>query len=56
MAPIDGPTLDFRNFRSGRGVATNYIAPSDSESFTRSFGLQFDHPAGFAGNAALPAG
>ena len=22
---IDGPTLDFRNFRSGRGVATNYI-------------------------------
>ena len=51
---IDGPTLDFRNFRSGRGVATNYIAPSDSESFTRSFGLQFDHPDGFAGNAAFP--
>ena len=25
---IDGPTLDFRNFRSGRGVATNYIAPT----------------------------
>ena len=22
---INGPTLDFRNFRSGRGVATNYI-------------------------------
>ncbi len=48
---IEGPTLDFRNFRSGRGVATNYIAASDSESFTRSFGLQFDHPDGFAGNA-----
>ncbi len=48
---IDGPTLDFRNFRSGRGVATNYIAPTDSASFTQSFGLQFDHPAGFAGNA-----
>ena len=26
---IQGPTLDFRNFRSGRGVATNYIAPAD---------------------------
>ena len=51
---IDGPTLDFRNFRSGRGVATNYIAPTDSEAFTRSFGLQFDHPAGFAGNAPFP--
>ena len=24
-ASINGPTLDFRNFRSGRGVATNYI-------------------------------
>src|SRR3954470_8714907 len=51
---INGPTLDFRNFRSGRGVATNYIAPSDNEAFTRSFGLQFDHPTGFAGNAAFP--
>ncbi|HEX6027110.1 MAG TPA: 5'-nucleotidase C-terminal domain-containing protein [Solirubrobacter sp.] len=53
-AVIDGPTLDFRNFRSGRGVVTNYIATEDSESFTRSFGLQFDHPAGFAGNAPFP--
>src|SRR4051794_15310885 len=51
---INGPTLDFRNFRSGRGVATNYVAPSDNEAFTRSFGLQFDHPAGFAGNAPFP--
>ena len=51
---INGPTLDFRNFRSGRGVATNYIAPEDSEFFTRSFGLQFDHPTGFAGNAPFP--
>ena len=48
---IAGPTLDYRNFRSGRGVATNYIAPNDSASFTASFGLQFDHPAGFAGQA-----
>jgi 2',3'-cyclic-nucleotide 2'-phosphodiesterase (5'-nucleotidase family) len=51
---IDGPTLDFRNFRSGRGVATNYISPSDSASFTASFGLQFDHPDGFAGQAPFP--
>src|SRR3954471_23256901 len=51
---IKWPTLDFRNFRSGRGVATNYISPTDNEAFTRSFGLQFDHPTGFAGNAAFP--
>jgi Type I phosphodiesterase / nucleotide pyrophosphatase len=51
---IDGPTIDFRNFRSGRGVATNYIAPTDSAAFTQSFGLQFDHPAGFANNAPFP--
>lgn len=51
---INGPTIDFRTFLSGRGVATNYIAPTDNEAFTRSFGLQFDHPAGFAGNAPFP--
>src|SRR3712207_3605299 len=34
---IDGPTLGFRVFRSGRGVATNYISPTDSPSFTASF-------------------
>jgi type I phosphodiesterase/nucleotide pyrophosphatase len=49
-----GPTLDFRNFRSGRGVATNYISPADSATFTTAFGLQFDHPEGFAGQAAFP--
>jgi 2',3'-cyclic-nucleotide 2'-phosphodiesterase (5'-nucleotidase family) len=49
-ASIKGPTIDFRGLFSGRGVATNYIAPTDDEAFTRSFGLQFDHPAGFAGN------
>ncbi len=51
---IDGPTLDFRNFRSGRGVATNYISASDSASFTQAFGLQFDHPDGFAGRDPFP--
>jgi 2',3'-cyclic-nucleotide 2'-phosphodiesterase (5'-nucleotidase family) len=52
---IDGPTVDFRAFFSGRGVATNYIAPTDDAGFTASFGLQFDHPAGFAGNAPFAA-
>jgi 2',3'-cyclic-nucleotide 2'-phosphodiesterase (5'-nucleotidase family) len=45
---IAGPTLDFRDFRSGRGVATNYVSPADSAAFVTSFGLQFDHPDGFA--------
>ncbi|MGZ8605563.1 MAG: 5'-nucleotidase C-terminal domain-containing protein [Actinomycetota bacterium] len=49
-----GPTVDFRTFLSGRGVATNYIAPTDDPAFTASFGLQFDHPAGFAGQAPFP--
>ena len=44
---IQGPAVDFRTFLSGRGVATNYIyiSPTDDAAF----GLQFDHPAGFAG-------
>ena len=48
---INGPTVDFRSFLSGRGVATNYIGATDDAAFTASFGLQFDHPAGFAGQA-----
>jgi len=51
---IDGPTIDFRRFLSGRGVATNYIAPTDDVAFTRSFGLQFDHPDGFAEQTPFP--
>ncbi|HEX6660103.1 MAG TPA: metallophosphoesterase, partial [Ilumatobacter sp.] len=35
-------------------VATNYISPSDSPTFTAAFGLQFDHPAGFANSPAFP--
>ncbi len=54
-AATQGPTIDFRAFLSGRGVATNYIAPTDDANFTRSFGLQFDHPDGFAGNAPFAA-
>jgi 2',3'-cyclic-nucleotide 2'-phosphodiesterase (5'-nucleotidase family) len=48
---INGPTVDYRTFHSGRGVATNYIAPTDDAAFVAAFGLQFDHPAGFAGQA-----
>ena len=48
---INGPTVDFRSFFSGRGVATNYISSTDNSAFVASFGLQFDHPAGFAGQA-----
>ncbi len=53
-AVIDGPTVDFRSFHSGRGVATNYISPSDDAAFVTAFGLQFDHPAGFAGQPPFP--
>jgi 2',3'-cyclic-nucleotide 2'-phosphodiesterase (5'-nucleotidase family)/predicted AlkP superfamily phosphohydrolase/phosphomutase len=51
---INGPTIDYRSFLSGRGVATNYISPTDDAAFTASFGLQFDYPAGFAGQAPFP--
>lgn len=50
-AVIRGPTLDYRVFLSGRGVATNYISDTDNAAFVASFGLQFDHPSGFAGQA-----
>ncbi len=50
---INGPTVDYITFFSGRGVATNYISPTDNAAFVASFGLQFDHPAGFAGQAAF---
>lgn len=48
---ISGPTVDFRTFLSGRGVATNYVSPSDDAAMVASLGVQFDHPAGFAGQA-----
>jgi 2',3'-cyclic-nucleotide 2'-phosphodiesterase (5'-nucleotidase family) len=51
---IAGPTVDFRSFLSGRGVATNYISPTDDAAFVASFGLQFDHPGGFAGQPPFP--
>ncbi len=57
-ATIAGPTIDFQAFFSGRGVATNFIGSAgqalfDDAPFIASFGLQFDHPAGYAGQAAF---
>jgi 2',3'-cyclic-nucleotide 2'-phosphodiesterase (5'-nucleotidase family) len=58
-AITQGPTIDFRSFLSGRGVATNFIGGPgdvlfDDAPFIASFGLQFDHPAGYAGQAPFP--
>ncbi len=58
-ATIQGPTIDFRSFFSGRGVATNFIGSAGDElfddvPFITAFGLQFDHPAGYAGQAPFP--
>ena len=59
-ATIQGPTIDFQSFFSGRGVATNFIGHAgevlfDDAPFIASFGLQFDHPSGYAGQPAFPA-
>jgi 2',3'-cyclic-nucleotide 2'-phosphodiesterase (5'-nucleotidase family)/predicted AlkP superfamily phosphohydrolase/phosphomutase len=58
-ATIQGPTIDFQSFFSGRGVATNFIGSAgqplfDDAPFIAAFGLQFDHPAGYAGQAPFP--
>ena len=42
---INGPTVDFRSFYSGRGVTTNFISPSDRASLIAAFGLQYDQGA-----------
>ncbi len=55
VGAINGPTVDYITFFSGRGVATNYISPSDSAAFVAAFGLQFDHPAGFSNQAPFAA-
>ena len=60
-ASIQGPTIDFQTFSSGRGVTTNFIGQKgdelfDDAAFIASFGLQFDHPAGYAGRDAVPGG
>ncbi len=53
VGAINGPTVDYLTFLSGRGVSTNYISPTDDAAFVAAFGLQFDHPAGFAGQPAF---
>jgi hypothetical protein len=53
-ATIQGPTIDFQSFFSGRGVATNYVSPADIAANVAAFGVQYDHPAGFAGQAPFP--
>ena len=58
-ATIQGPTIDFQSFFSGRGVATNFIGNAgqplfDDAPFIAAFGLQFDTPAGYAGQAPFP--
>ena len=55
-ASIQGPTIDFQTFFSGRGVATNFHGNSgdalfDDPALIPAFGLQFDTPAGYAGQA-----
>ena len=45
-ATIQGPTIDFQSFFSGRGVSTNFIGKAgdalfDDAPFIASFGLQF---------------
>jgi 2',3'-cyclic-nucleotide 2'-phosphodiesterase (5'-nucleotidase family)/predicted AlkP superfamily phosphohydrolase/phosphomutase len=59
-ATINGPTIDFQSFFSGRGVATNFIGHAgdvlfDDAAFIAAFGLQFDTPAGYANQPPFPA-
>ena len=35
---INGPTVDYIGFFSGRGIATNYVSPTDDANFVASFG------------------
>src|SRR3954469_4802139 len=53
---IQGPTLDFRNFFSGRGVVTNYTSPTDIPANIAAFGVQYDKqdPAPATGWTGVP--
>jgi 2',3'-cyclic-nucleotide 2'-phosphodiesterase (5'-nucleotidase family) len=58
-ASINGPTIDYRTFHSGRGVTTNFIGTGENQlwddaAMIRSLGVQFDHPDGYAGQAPFP--
>jgi 2',3'-cyclic-nucleotide 2'-phosphodiesterase (5'-nucleotidase family)/predicted AlkP superfamily phosphohydrolase/phosphomutase len=54
---ITGPTLDFRNFRSVRGVTTNYVSPNDIPANITAFGVQYDQvsPTPATGWTSVPA-
>src|SRR4051794_5407930 len=54
---IQGPTLDFRSFFSGRGVTTNYTSTTDIPANIAAFGVQYDKtdPVDAAGWTAVPA-
>jgi 2',3'-cyclic-nucleotide 2'-phosphodiesterase (5'-nucleotidase family)/predicted AlkP superfamily phosphohydrolase/phosphomutase len=53
---IQGPTLDFRSFFSGRGVVTNYTSPTDIPANITAFGVQYDKqgPAPATGWTGVP--
>ncbi len=53
---IQGPTLDFRSFFSGRGVVTNYTSPTDIPANISAFGVQYDKadPAPATGWTGVP--
>ncbi|HEX5823242.1 MAG TPA: 5'-nucleotidase C-terminal domain-containing protein [Candidatus Limnocylindrales bacterium] len=58
-ATIQGPTIDFQTFGSGRGVSTNFHGNAgdalfDDPALIPAFGLQFDTPTGYAGQQAFP--
>ncbi len=58
-ASIQGPTIDFQSFGSGRGVSTNFVGQPgdvlfDDPAFIGSFGLQFDTPNGLVIPGAAP--
>src|SRR3954470_7485106 len=54
---IQGPTLDFRSFLSGRGVGNNYTESPHNLPFAASLGLQFDQsqPVAATGWTGAPA-
>ena len=52
---INGPTVDFRTFASGRGIATNYTAPGDAAAFVQSLGLHTTTPRASPARPPSPA-
>ncbi len=58
-ATINGPTVDYQTFHSGRGVTTNFVGTKGAQLFDdatliRSLGLQFDHPDGYPDAGQAP--